>query len=78
LDFPRSFQVEGSTDGKTWARLYEKAGFFPALDKSMIEDFTKYIVPIPFEPSTVRYIRIMLTAAHEARHWSINEIAIFN
>jgi len=78
LDFPRSFQVEGSTDGKTWARLYEKAGFFPALDKSMIEDFTKYIVPIPFEPSTVRTIRIMLTAAHEARHWSINEIAIFN
>jgi len=35
-------------------------------------------VPIPFEPSAVRTIRIMLTAAHEARHWSINEIVIFN
>jgi hypothetical protein len=78
LDFPRSFRVEGSADGKAWRNLYEKTGFFPALDSSMIEDFRRYVVPIPFAAAAVRYIRITLTAAHEVRHWSINEISIMN
>ena len=77
LDYPRSFRVEGSVDGAAWTGLYEKAGFFPAVDAGMIEDFGKYVVPIPFGPAAVRWVRVSLTAPHEARHWSINEIACF-
>jgi len=43
----------------------------------MIEDFEKYVVPVPFEPADVRHIRFTLTAAHESRHWSINEIICY-
>jgi hypothetical protein len=74
LDYPRSFRVEGSTDAKTWFPLYETKGFFPALEKSMVEDFRKYVVPVPLGTAAIRFLRITLTESHEARHWSINEI----
>jgi len=77
LDYPRSFRLEGSADGTVWTSLYAKEGFFPALDAAMIEDFEKYVVPVPFEPADVRHIRFTLTAAHESRHWSINEIICY-
>jgi len=76
LDYPRGFRVDASQDGTTWTPLYEKAGFFPALDKTMVEDFAKYVVPVSFAPTAVRSLRITLTATQEARHWSINEIVI--
>ncbi|MGB8951594.1 MAG: discoidin domain-containing protein [Candidatus Aminicenantales bacterium] len=74
LDYPRSFVVEGSADGVSWVRLAEKAHFFPAISRSMIEDFSKYVVDVSFEPCSIRCLRISLTRSHEARHWSINEI----
>jgi hypothetical protein len=76
LDYPRSFRVDASLDGTSWTPLYEKAGFFPMLDKRMIEDFGRYVVPVSFASADVRFLRISLTASHEARHWSISEIAI--
>jgi hypothetical protein len=78
LDYPRSFKLESSTDGREWTQLYAKSDFFPALNKDMIEDFSKYSVPIPFERTRMRYLKITLTASHEARHWSISEITIRN
>jgi hypothetical protein len=78
LDFPRSYMVEGSADGVTWVRLSENSRFFPELDRSMIEDFSKYIVNISFEPVEIRYLKITLTRSHEERHWSINEIVCKN
>jgi hypothetical protein len=48
------------------------------LDRSMIEDFSKYKVEIRFETCLIRYLRITLTRPHEARHWSINEIVCKN
>jgi len=76
LDYPRSFRLDGSVDGATWTRLYEKSGFFPMLEKDMIEDFSKYVVPMGLGATAARYLRITLIASHEARHWSINEIRI--
>jgi hypothetical protein len=78
LDFPRSFVVEGSLDGTQWTTLRENPSFFPPLDRSMIEDFSKYKVEIRFETCLIRYLRITLTRPHEARHWSINEIVCKN
>jgi hypothetical protein len=78
LDFPRSFVVEGSLDERQWTTLREIPSFFPPLDQSMIEDFSKYKVEIRFEPCLIRYLRITLTRPHEARHWSINEIVCKN
>jgi hypothetical protein len=77
LDFPRDFTVEGSTDGASWVRLAERKGFFPAVTKGNIEDVLNYVVPVPVEPVSVRYLRFALTRSHEERHWSINEIAVF-
>ena len=42
----------------------------------MIEDLSKSSVFAAFEPTRVRYLRFTLTAGHEARHWSINEIVL--
>ena len=42
----------------------------------MIEDFSKYSVPVSFERTRARYLRFTITAGHEARHWSINEIIL--
>ena len=78
LDFPRSFRLEGSPDGESWIPLCDKAGFFPALDLSMIEDFERYVVPADFAPVRVRAIRFILTDSHEARHWSINEVGLYD
>jgi hypothetical protein len=74
LDFPRDFVVEASADGRTWSRIFERKGFFPAVDKRTIEDVLNYAVPIPVEPTTARRVRITLTGSHPERHWSIAEI----
>ncbi len=76
LDFPRAFTVEGSADGTSWVRLYERKGFFPAVTRSNIEDVLNYVVPVPVEPVSVRYLRFALTRSHEERHWSIAEISV--
>jgi hypothetical protein len=78
LDFPRSFIVEGSLDGRQWTKLNENPSFFPPLNLRMIEDFSQYKVDVRFEPCQVRYLRLTLTRSHEARHWSINEIVCKN
>ncbi len=74
LDFPRDFVVEASADGGTWFRIFERRGFFPAVDKRTIEDVLDYVVPIPVEPTSARRVRITLNGSHAERHWSIAEI----
>jgi len=74
LDFPRSFILEGSLDGQAWVKLYENSTFFPEVQRSIIEDFSKYALKCSFELAELRYLRLTLVRSHEARHWSINEI----
>lgn len=76
LDYPRNFRLEGSSDRTSWTPLAAVSGGFPPLNRDMIEDFSKYSVPVTFERARVRYLRFTLTAGHEARHWSINEIIL--
>jgi hypothetical protein len=76
LDYPRSFRLEVSADRTAWSTVAEVSGFFPPLERSMIEDFSKYEVPVTFERTRARYLRFTLTAGHESRHWSINEIIL--
>ena len=76
LDYPRSYLLEGSTDRAGWTPLASVSRGFPHLDRDMIEDFSKYSVFVSFAPTRVRYLRLTLTAGHEARHWSINEIVL--
>jgi hypothetical protein len=73
LDFPRAFKTEGSLDGSSWELLDENPMYFPQITRSKVEDFMTYVVEVTFPPSTCRFLRITLTASHEARHWSIQE-----
>lgn len=77
LDYPRSFVVEGSADGRAWSRLAERTGFFPAFSKATIEDVRSYAVPIPVGNASARRVRFTLTASHPERHWSIAEIVVY-
>jgi hypothetical protein len=76
LDYPRNFKVEASIDRTAWILLAAVSDGFPPLDREMIEDFSKYAVPVIFDPTRARFLRFTLTAGHEARHWSINEIIL--
>ena len=76
LDYPRSFVVEGSDDGRVWSKLAERSGFFPAVSKATIEDVRSYAVPISVGSASARRVRIILTSPHPERHWSIAEIGV--
>jgi len=78
LDFPRDFAVDASADGQTWTRVFERKGFFPAVDKATIEDVRSYAVKIRVAPTAARVVRIALTGSHPERHWSIAEIGLFD
>jgi hypothetical protein len=77
LDYPRNFIVEGSIDGTSWTLLDRAADYFPPISREMVEDFSKYKVLASLVPGEARYVRIKLSAPHEARHWSIAEFVLY-
>jgi hypothetical protein len=76
LDYPRSFVVEVSTDGRIWAEVERDNEYFPDLSAGMVEDFSRYVVPAIFAEVEARYVRIRLTGGHPYRHWSIAEFVL--
>jgi hypothetical protein len=76
LDFPRSFVVEVSPDGRTWRTIERDSAYFPDLAAETVDDFSTYSVPAIFAPTEARYVRIRLTGGHASRHWSIAEIIL--
>ncbi|MBN1939463.1 MAG: discoidin domain-containing protein, partial [Candidatus Aminicenantes bacterium] len=76
LDFPRSFAVDVSSDGRTWTEVERDDAYFPDLAVDMVEDFSRYVVPGIFSQVEARYVRIRLTGGHPYRHWSIAEFVL--
>lgn len=78
LAYPRSFRVESSLDGREWTLLDEGRNFFPALDRSAVEDWKSYRSVVSRVPGAARFLRIVLTEPHAGRyHWSIAEIDLY-
>ena len=76
LDFPRSFAVDVSGDGRTWTEVERDDAYFPDLSADMVEDFSRYVVPAIFPEAEARFVRVRLTGGHAYRHWSIAEFVL--
>ena len=63
-DWPKTYRLEVSLDGTKWARLDERSGLPGAT-----ENF--------FAPTSARFVKVTLTAAHRGKPWSVFEIDLF-
>ena len=63
-DYPRGYQVEVSSDGKTWAKTLEKG------------KGTGSLTDMYFEPTPARYVRVTQTGSVNGLFWSIHELAV--
>ena len=63
-DWPKTYRLEVSLDGKKWTRLDEASGLPGATEKF-------------FPPTPARFVKVTLTTGHREKHWTIYELDLF-
>ena len=62
-DYPKTYKVEGSLDGRKWTRIGQVNGL-----PGMSEFY--------FEPAKVKFVKVTLTGAQRGKPWSIYELEL--
>ncbi len=75
-DYPRQLLVESTTDGVTYAELYQGRGF-PRLLLGMVSNSTYVPIDIALPPNGSRTLRLRQTSASRTFYWSIHELELW-
>lgn len=74
-DFPRQLQVESSTDGLTWTKMWSGSGGGPALAGALLNpQWVPVDIPLPEHPA--RFIRFTQQGSDPVCYWSIAELKV--
>ncbi len=75
-DFPRSYQVEGSSDGVEWTSLTEAKSYLLPIRHLLAAKTVPFTTT--WEPVPVRFLRLTLTRADPKFFWSAFELEVYS
>lgn len=74
-DFPRKLLIEASLDGASWEHVWSGPGSGPTLTGSLLDPKLLPLI-FPFEPRSMRYLRLTQQGTEPTFYWTISEIRI--